>query len=299
MTTPMVQCQVNGFPVLMPVGEVHSIWAIREWVEGLRAAGFEPASVGGSSEPGGHKDGGEQEETVSHVLRGKFTKDGKTTPYVLLYAENKALKHSFLKVYLNTEQDILLFQQASGVLLNNLPVYIGKDKPERGSDPDIDQLIIAVANPFKVVVKQNPYWSQEAADAAKSRNEIYAKPRRVLVRWVGPSGSPPAPQAANPQQPQRAVSPHPPAPSRTPDWNAIRDEARHMLANETPLAEFNRMFGSGGRILDREGAWLPYVPADARTAIMEKVVAYANARNWFFNGTEYEVSTAMAESSPF
>ena len=36
---------------------------------------------------------GEQKETVGYVVHGESERDGKVTPYVLLYADNDAMKH--------------------------------------------------------------------------------------------------------------------------------------------------------------------------------------------------------------
>lgn len=126
---------------------------------------------------------GEEREHVAYVVHGEHERDGQTTPFLLLYAANEAMKFSFLKVYLNKPADIAAFEFASGLKLNSIPVYIGQDKPERGKSKQVDRYVIAAPAAFEVVFKQNPRWSETDAAAHQSRGEMYAVPRRVFVRW--------------------------------------------------------------------------------------------------------------------
>src|SRR6185436_3342640 len=75
---------------------------------------------------------GEEKDTVGFVLHGELERDGKATPFLLLYSTNDAMKWSFLKVYLNKLEQIEEFEFASGMKLAQIPVYVGNDKPERG-----------------------------------------------------------------------------------------------------------------------------------------------------------------------
>lgn len=123
---------------------------------------------------------GEQREEVGYVLRGACD----TTPTLLLYSTNEAHSFSFLKVYLNTPQDIAAFEFASKMKLTDLPEYVGSDKPERGKSAKLDQYIERAKKPFGVVMKANPKYSESERAVVMSKNEIYKVPRRLFVRWV-------------------------------------------------------------------------------------------------------------------
>jgi hypothetical protein len=119
---------------------------------------------------------GEEKETVGWVLRGGFERDGQVTPFVLLYAANEQLTWSFLKVYLNKPEDVAAFEFASKMKLNDIPDYIGDNKPQRGAAAKTDKFIIPAPRPFGVVFKKNPKHD--------STEEGKMKPARLFVRWV-------------------------------------------------------------------------------------------------------------------
>lgn len=127
---------------------------------------------------------GEEREMVSGVLRSTFEHDGEITDIILLYAANEAMKYSFLKLYLNDENDVKAFESACGIKLDILPIYEGKDKPERDGKSVALKYIAKLPRPVPVVFKQNPKWIEEEANAAKAQNKLYTKPRRVFVRWA-------------------------------------------------------------------------------------------------------------------
>ena len=165
----------SGAKVSLPVNGQDAA-AMHAAVDAYLAAGFAVNLPG--MEPGEHR------EEVSHVVRGRHSKDGKTTPYVLLYSPKPELKHAFLKVYLNTESMVFDFEYASKLRLGNIPVYVGKDKPERGVDQEFDrEFMVAAPKPFSVLFKDNPKYSAE--DAAKTpAGQVYPIPKRVFVRWA-------------------------------------------------------------------------------------------------------------------
>lgn len=138
---------------------------------------------------------GEQVEEVGWVVRGDHDDGQEVTPYLLLYSTNEKLEHSFLKVYLNSDDDVANFQKASGLRLNELPSYVGQDKPKRGANRQIDKFFVKAPRPFKVVMKNNPAYKEEEKKAADARKEVYKKPKRVFVRWASQDGKP----AAEPQ----------------------------------------------------------------------------------------------------
>ncbi len=151
---------------------------------------------------------GEEKVQVGYVVQGTYESDGEETPYVLLYEDNDAMTFSFLKVYLNTDADVKAFEYASRMKLDQIPPYIGRDKPERGASKQIDKFIIKAPKPFGVVFKANPKYDEHAAAAAKAKGEVYSKPKRLFVRWAD---APPAQQAETPAQsaepPKGAVTP--------------------------------------------------------------------------------------------
>lgn len=173
----------SGALVTIPVTEKPLDYAaMAANVEAMIAAGFMVNAVG--------LEAGEEKDTVAFVLKGRITKEGKTTPYVLLYNTNPAYKHSFLKKYLNTPEDIADFETAAGMKLDHLPLYIGKDKPKRGEDPDVDKMIVPVRKPFGVIFKPNPKWIKADSDAAAEKKEMSPVPVRVWVRWEGQEAKP-------------------------------------------------------------------------------------------------------------
>jgi hypothetical protein len=111
------------------------------------------------------------------VLRSTFEKEGESTPFLLLYSTNDALKWSFLKVYLNTDDDIAAFEFASRMKLGSLPEYVGADKPARGAAGKTDRFIVAAPRPFGVVYKKNPKHDP-------TTEEGKLKPARLFVRWA-------------------------------------------------------------------------------------------------------------------
>ena len=144
---------------------------------------------------------GQDIEEVAYVVRGEHESEGQTTPFVLLYSGHDQMKWSFLKVYFNDNKQIADFESASGMKLMSVPQYIGQDKPERGKSKAIDKFIVPAPRPFKVVLKQNPKWKQEDADAAKAKNAMYSVPKRIFIRWADqPAATDKPAEAEKPQQ---------------------------------------------------------------------------------------------------
>lgn len=128
---------------------------------------------------------GEQIEEVGAVLRSEFEKDGETTPVLLLYSTNDKLEWAFLKVYLNKDEDIAAFQKASGMKLQDLPIYEGQDKLKWDESKLARKYIVKPPRPFKAVMKKNPRYSEEDRKAAIAKKEVYKIPARFFVRWDG------------------------------------------------------------------------------------------------------------------
>lgn len=164
----------------------------------VQAPGFEP---------------GEIKEEVGWVVRSiKENDDNSTTNVVSLYSSNEALKRPFFKKYLNRDSDIKDFEAVSGLRVADLPVYIGKDGIERGAARQTDAYVIPVAKPFPVVLKPNPHYKKEEADAAKLAGKGYFVPTKVFVRWPslaakaeGSTDAPPATSAVPKISPQQVT----------------------------------------------------------------------------------------------
>lgn len=128
---------------------------------------------------------GEQIEEVGYIVKGEMENRGETTQFLLLYSTNDQLEFSFLKHYLDKDDDIAAFQKVSGMRLQDIPLYSGQDKPQRGKSKTTDRFIVKVPKPFKVILKKNPRYIEEDRKAAIAKGEVYKAPARVFLRWDG------------------------------------------------------------------------------------------------------------------
>ncbi len=133
---------------------------------------------------------GEEREMVSGILRSMFEREGEVTDTLLLYAADEGMKYSFLKLYLNDEADVKAFESACGFKLDMLPVYEGKDKPERDGGKIAQKYIAKLPKPAPVIFKQNPKWIKEEAEAAAAKGALYQKPKRLFIRWADAVSTP-------------------------------------------------------------------------------------------------------------
>jgi hypothetical protein len=123
---------------------------------------------------------GENAEEIGWVLRKTQKNDRGSAPRIEAYPVNPGLVKKLLHFYLNTEEDVAAFEQACGIELAGLPVYVGKDSVERGADPDTDQYIVRLPRPVRLVWKDNPAYDPNETDPTKK------KPKRLFVRWFMP-----------------------------------------------------------------------------------------------------------------
>ncbi len=251
----------SGALVTLPVTGADPA-AMHAHVDAFLAAGFAVAMPG--------LEAGEEKDMVGWLVRGQAEgQRGDVTDFLLLYSTNDAYTFSFLKVYLNKPEDVAAFEAAAGMRLTDLPVYVGRDKPERGKSKAVDsQFIRAVRKPFGVVFKQNPKWSQEAADSAKNRNEMYTVPRRVFVRWDGQGEA----KAADPRtEPQGAIDP-----------DAIRAKWKNFMASSPPVEVFNRFCKDN---------W-PDVPKNMQGGVNKAIQEHADKNRWTWDGQAGEYYAA-------
>jgi hypothetical protein len=116
----------------------------------------------------------ERIEEIRHVVRRvKVNEDSTETPVVDLYPDRANFR--VLGVYLNTPQDLYMFEAACGVHLSALPLYEGDNAIERGKGPKTDKYVTALGRTARVVLKQNPRWEGD---------EDKKHPKRLFVRWM-------------------------------------------------------------------------------------------------------------------
>jgi hypothetical protein len=103
------------------------------------------------------------------------------SPCLLLYKDDDRLTFSFVRVYLNNDEDIHAFEAASGMKLESLPVYIGEGKPQRGKNKQVDAFIVRVKKPFEAVIMEDPRYAEARAKA--TADKPCTIPKNKFVRW--------------------------------------------------------------------------------------------------------------------
>lgn len=162
----------SGVQVTLPVTAAPLDYAaMLAGVSGMLAAGFLAAPPGVGA--------GEHKDDVGFVVkRLKDNEDGSQTPVIDLYPADDGMKFAVVSVYLNRPDDVSAFEYASGVVLDDVPVYIGANKIERGKSRQTDALVVRAPRPFGVVWRDNPKYDPNEQDTAKK------KPKRLFVRWA-------------------------------------------------------------------------------------------------------------------
>ena len=122
------------------------------------------------TEPG--LEAGEKTETIKYVVRAQ--KRSGEAVVLHLYFD----KHSFLKLYIDGDEQRQAFKDASGLDFDNLPVWIGGNAPERGASAATDRFITALDAPLQIVWKANPDYNPDETDATRK------KPARLFVRYA-------------------------------------------------------------------------------------------------------------------
>jgi hypothetical protein len=121
----------------------------------------------------GLEDGENFEQIGFAVRREKANDDQTVTAIVDLYPAQGNFR--ILGMYLNTADDEIEFQKATGLKLLSMPIFEGTPI-ERGKNPKQDKFVVALKSPVKLVYKQNPKWDGE-------NDKKHSK--RVFVRWEG------------------------------------------------------------------------------------------------------------------
>jgi hypothetical protein len=118
---------------------------------------------------------GELVEEVNAVAR-REAKD--ETPIIDFYSSNMKLLKKFMHVYLNTEQDVFAFEEATGLKLAALPVYDGALAIAR-DDNKARKYIVNLPRPIKLAWNLSPKWEEWKA-AGGEGNEPH---KRMLTRY--------------------------------------------------------------------------------------------------------------------
>jgi hypothetical protein len=118
---------------------------------------------------------GELVEEVNAVAR-REAKD--ETPIIDFYSSNPKLLKKFMHVYLNAEQDVTSFEEATGLKVASLPAYDGALAIAR-DDNKARKHIVSLPRPIRLVWKLSPKWEEWKA-AGGEGNEPH---KRMLVRY--------------------------------------------------------------------------------------------------------------------
>jgi len=129
---------------------------------------------------------GELAEEVNAVAR-REAKD--ETPIIDFYSSNTKLLKKFMHVYMNAEQDVTAFEDATGIQVSALPVYEGALAIAR-DDNKARKYIVNLPRPLRLVWKLSPRWEEWKASGGEG-NEPH---KRMLVRYeagaLAPASSP-------------------------------------------------------------------------------------------------------------
>lgn len=127
--------------------------------------------TGFAVEQPGMEEGEHKEAASGLVRRVKFNEDGTNTPIIDLYVGD--YQYKTLTTYLNRLVDIEEFEQATGLVLADLPVYEGQGSIQLGVNKQLDDKYL-VKTSVQFVWKQNPRWTEGSKTVAK----------RMFVRWA-------------------------------------------------------------------------------------------------------------------
>ena len=129
---------------------------------------------------------GEQKQEVVSVSR-RESKD--STPIVAFYLAHPKTVKKFLHAYLNTQEDVLAFEAATGLRLNAIPLWPGERDIDR-DHREAGKYILPLARPIHIVWAINPKWQQWSAEGGKATGAIEPH-KRILVRYdVAPASKP-------------------------------------------------------------------------------------------------------------
>lgn len=148
-----------------------------------------------TTEPG--LEAGEQKEPIGWIAR-RAKSDG--TPVLDLYLDNEKWVNRLVMCYLDDAEGIKAFEQATGLSVNDIPLYEG-ERLERGNTDKSKRYVIRVPKTANAIIKDNPHYNPDETDIKRK------KPARLFIRWdAGSEPTPPAAQAAVAAQPGKATA---------------------------------------------------------------------------------------------
>ncbi len=214
---------------------------------------------------------GENKDLVGWVCRCVSN----DSPCLLLYPNNDQLTYSFVRVYLNNEEDIHAFEHASGMKLDQLPEYVGEGKPQRGKSKATDNFIVRAKTPFQAVVRDHPKYNEDDRKAAIAAGKTYTVPKSQFVRWgsEAPAGAAPA---AEKQASAPSSNETDPVKVAVGAWDIKLDP------DTVNLAKMNSFLPDVKAITDKR----------VRFAVWEKLVAFAREAKWEFDDIAKEFVSA-------
>lgn len=245
----------SGIPVSLPVPTSRTAKvdyrAALDHVSAALAAGWLVAPPG--------QQAGEERETVGYVVRScQEGKGGIVVPVVDLYDAKANHSFTFLRVYLDTEQDIAAFEAASGLSLNAMPEYTATGRVERGKAITA-KYVVQPRKPFGVVIEANPKYDPDETDVSKK------KPKWKFVRWVDQVPSP---------LPQGRGEGKPPDPAEEQrERDSLDDIARQRIAESRSMKDLMAVWDDTppdvrDRVLaDFSKRKLQFVPLDRPTLL--------------------------------
>lgn len=155
---------------------------IADAMNAIRAGGIHPREQG--TEPG------EDVHTLAYVVRRvQANADKSETPIIDLYNDNDAFNFRVLGIYLNNNDAVLAFEQATGLTLDSIPLF-DSETPLKRDASKFPQFAVPVNSKLRFAIKKNPKWDD---------NKTFAEngcPRHLFSRWLNTGAGAPAPAPA-------------------------------------------------------------------------------------------------------
>jgi hypothetical protein len=224
----------------------------------------------------GLEQGEEKHEIFSIVKRNKKNKDNSITPVLDLY--EKDAKWKCYTHYLNTSDDILDFEFASGERVADIRALPASAAPQYGTSPDTDAFFFFIRKPFEFITVGNQEYKENLAKAATQENPYMVR-KRVFSRYVRQRSK------ANGSQPQTD------SPSQSPGANAaVVDVWRGKVLGINAVADLTELLPEIKAITD--------VPT--RKAVWQMALAEAAKKQWKYDeASRAFVATGDSGEIPF
>lgn len=132
---------------------------------------------------------GEQIQDIGFVSRSFVAE----TDVVNFYSTNAAMNFRIVGVFMNTPEDRQAFNRATGLRVEDLPLYDGKGHPEKNDQTN--KYLVKLTAPIKIKIKRNPNYVEGDLKKQKHLFVDYAggSPAAPVVQPPTPStGEPPA-----------------------------------------------------------------------------------------------------------